>query len=214
MRCLNNKFFQKKCSILTLYEFINSDIEDTYEEGGYFVFENKNNNKYLKYEDEIYIKSFPFEKDLYISLCNSNDNINNKNKKLCIFEKNKFSKWIIISPDNKKGFILNHDKIIFKNKHYNLYIEIVKLNNTKRLFNDINNNNNEDESLYMNNTFINLKNSNTENINLIKYFEELSYIYKNMITVELEDELFLLTNFEICLVKEIEQATPFLLSKF
>lgn len=34
----------------------------------------------------------------------------------------------------------------------------------------------------MKNTFINLKNSNTKNINLIKYFEELSYIYKDMIS--------------------------------
>lgn len=209
LRYVNNKYFQKKCSILTLYEFINADIEDTYEEGGYFIFENNNNNKYLKYNDEIYIKSFPFEKNSYISLCNSNNNINNKYKKLCIFEKNKLSKWIIISPNNKKEFVSNHDKIILKNKHYNLYIG--KLNDTKRLFNDINNDNNEDKSLYMNNTFINFKNSNNENINLIDYFEELSYIYKNMISVKLEDNLFFLTNFENCLVDNIKQATTFLL---
>lgn len=128
----------------------------------------------------------------YITINNSTEFIYNKYKRISI---DNFSEWIIISPENKKGFVLNHDKIMFKNKYCNLYIGIVKLNNIKKLF------------------VVDLESDDNVDINIINAFRDINNLYKNMVNIKLNNNLYLLTNFELCLVDNIEDAQMFLISK-
>lgn len=214
LRCINNKFYNTRYTLLTLYYDMDLDVEEecSYKEGGYFIIESIKNNKYIKYNDNIYIRIKIFlekiEKKLYVGVNELVENIDKNKKRIIVNEKEKYSEWNIISSINKKGFVVNNDKIILKNNHYNMYLGLIKLTDTKSLRYSIGKYDNETLSSDFYDFAIELENSKNVNYRLIHGFKEISNMYKNMTTIKLENH-FYLTNFELCLVDNIESALIF-----